>query len=71
MKFLLEYKSFFNEGDIVLIQYWYNDMIVPVKVIEKISKKSFKVSHNIPESKIQNAPDEVIKSTDIIDIARF
>jgi hypothetical protein len=71
MKFLLEYKSFFNEGDIVLIQYWYNDMIVPVKVIEKISKKSFKVSHNIPESKIQNAPDEVIRSTDIIDIARF
>jgi hypothetical protein len=71
MKFLLEYKSFFNEGDIVLIQYWYNDMIVPVKVIEKISKKSFKVSHNIPESKIQNAPDEIIKSTDIIDIARF
>jgi hypothetical protein len=71
MKFLVEYKSFFNEGDIVLIEYWHNDMLTPVKVVEKISKRSFKVSHNIPQSKIQNAPDEVIKSSDIIDIARF
>ena len=71
MKFLVEYKSFFNEGDIVLIEYWYNDMLVPCKVVEKISKKKLKVTHNIPQSKIQNAPDEVIKSSDIIDIARF
>lgn len=70
MKFLLEYKSFYKEGDIVLVEYWYNSMITPVKVIEKKSKKSLKVSHNIPESKIQNAPDEIIKSSDIIDIYR-
>jgi hypothetical protein len=67
MKFLTEYKSFYKEGDIVLIEYWYNDMVVPVKIIEKISKVSFKVSHNIKESKIPNAPIEVIKTNDIID----
>jgi hypothetical protein len=70
MKFILEYKSFYNEGDIVLVEYWYNDMITPCKIIEKVSKKSFKVSHNIPQSKIKNAPDEIIKTSDIIDIAR-
>jgi hypothetical protein len=41
-------------------------MIVPVKIIEK-NKRSFKVTHKIPESKIFNAPDELIKSSDIID----
>lgn len=70
MKFLLEYKSFYKEGDIVLIEYWYNHMITPVKIIEKISKKSLKVSHNISESEIQNAPDEIIKTSDIIDTYR-
>jgi hypothetical protein len=70
MKFLLEYKSFYNEGDIILIEYWYNDMITPVRIIEKVSKQSYRVTHNIPNSKIRNAPDEVIKTKDIIDIAR-
>jgi len=70
MKFLLEFKSFYNEGDIVLIEYWYNDMITPVKIVEKVSKVSYKVSHNVPNSKIQNAPDEIIKKGDIIDNAR-
>lgn len=70
MKFILEYKSFYNEGDIVLIEYWYNDMITPVKILEKVSKLSCKVSHNIPNSKIKNAPDEIIKMSDIIDLAR-
>jgi len=70
MKFLLEYKSFYNEGDIILIEYWYNDMITPVKILEKVSKQSYKVTHNIPNSKIKNAPDEIIKTKDIIDLAR-
>lgn len=70
MKFLLEYKSFYKEGDIVLMEYWYNNMITPVKIIEKISKKSAIISHNLPESKIKNAPEETIKITDIIDIYR-
>lgn len=66
MIFLLEFKNYYKEGDIVLIEYWYNGMISPVKIIEK-NKRSYKVSHNIPESKIFNAPDEIIKSSDIID----
>ena len=70
MKFLLEFKSFYKEGDIVLVEYWYNDMVTPVKILEKLSKVSYKVSHNIPNSKISNAPDEIIKSTDIIDFSR-
>lgn len=67
MKFILEFKSFYNVGDIVLLEYWYNDMITAVKVVEKVSKTKYKVSHNIPQSEIKNAPDEIIKSSDIID----
>lgn len=70
MKFLLEFKSFLKEGDTVLIEYWYNDMITPVKIIEKVSKVSYKVSHDVANSKIPNAPDEIIKSSDIIDFSR-
>jgi hypothetical protein len=70
MKFILEFKSFYKVGDIVLIEYWYDDTITKVKVLEQLSPRRFKVTHNIPESKIQNAPDEIIKTSDIIDIAR-
>ena len=70
MRFLLEFKSFYKEGDIVVIEYWYNDIITPVKIVEKLSKVSYKVSHNVPNSKIFNAPDEIIKSVNIIDLSR-
>lgn len=70
MKFIFEFKSFYDVGDVVLIEYWYNDMITPVKIIDKLSRVSYKVSHNIPSSKIFNAPDEVVKSSDIIDRLR-
>ena len=70
MRFLLEFKSFYKEGDIVVIEYWYNDIITPVKIVEKLSKVSYKVSHNFPNSKIFNAPDEIIKSVNIIDFSR-
>lgn len=70
MRFLFEFKDYYKEGDIVLIEYWYNDMITPVKIIEKV-KHSYKITHNIPDSKIQNAPDETIKSSDIIDKYRL
>jgi len=70
MKFLLEFKSFYNVGDIVLIEYWYNDMITSCEIIEKVSKNSYKISHNTKNSKIKNAPDEIIKTSDIIDISR-
>jgi hypothetical protein len=70
MRFLLEFKSFYKEGDTVLVEYWYNDMVTPVKILEKVSKVSYKVSHNVTDSKIPNAPDEIIKSSDIIDFSR-
>jgi hypothetical protein len=70
MKFILEFKSFYDVGDTIIIEYWYNDMLTPVKIVEKISKMSFKVTHNIPESEIKCAPDEIIKSSDIIDRKR-
>jgi hypothetical protein len=45
-------------------------MITQVQIVEQTSPRSFKVSHNTPKSKIFNAPDEIIKTSDIIDIAR-
>ena len=69
MKFILEYKSFYKPGDIILIEYWYNHMVTKVKILEKKGNK-FLVSHNIDDSKIKNAPDELIKSSNIISIFR-
>ncbi len=70
MQFIVEFKSFYKVGDVVKIEYWWDDMITPVKVIEQTSPRTVKVTHNIPESKIQNAPDEIISTSDIIDISR-
>jgi hypothetical protein len=67
MKHLLERKQYYKPDDVVLIEYWYNHMITPVK-IKEIKGRKYIVSHNIPESKIFNAPDESINSSDIIDI---
>jgi hypothetical protein len=66
MEHILEWSKYYSEGDIVLIEYWYNDMITPVKLLEKVGRK-YRVSHNCEQSKIPNAPDEIIKSGDIID----
>jgi hypothetical protein len=65
MEYLLEFKSYYKEGDIVLVEYWYNKIITPVKIKAKQGRK-FLVSHNISESKIQNAPDELLKPSQII-----
>lgn len=85
MKFILEYKKWkptYEVGDTVLIEYWYLDdeecspylykelPLTPVKIIEKLSRVSYKITHNIPNSKIKNAPDEIIKSVDIIEYYR-
>lgn len=67
MKFILEYKSFYKEDDLVLVEYWYNGMLTPCKIIEKVSKTKYKISHKVEGSQIFNAPDEVIKSSDILD----
>jgi len=84
MKFILEFKSYkpvYEIGDVVLIEYWYSDRedcspylykalpYTPVRIVDK-NKNSFKVTHNTPESKIQNAPEQTIKKSDIIDFYR-
>ena len=70
MKFIVEFKSFYKVGDIVLIEYWWDDMITQVKILEQMSPRTLKISHNIPQSKINNASDEIIKTSDIIDYVR-
>jgi len=67
MEYILEWNKYYSEGDIVLIEYWYNNMITPVEIIERVNSRKFRISHNCKESKIQNAPNEVIKSSDVID----
>lgn len=65
MNFILEFKSFYKPGDLVLIKYWYNRMVTPVKIVEKKGNK-FLISHDVESSKIRNAPDELIKNSEII-----
>lgn len=66
LKYIIEKKKFYNVGDVILIEYWYNGMICPVRVLEHVGRK-FKVSHNVEGSKIKNAPDELVTTNDIID----
>lgn len=62
---IVEWSKFWKVGDIVLIEYWYNSMVTPVKIIE-CTKNRYRISHDNQFSKIKNAPDEWIKSSDII-----
>ena len=67
MKHILEYKKFgYEEGDEVLIHYWYDGRITPVVIVEKVGRR-YLVSHDVEGSEIKNAPEEHIKSTEIID----
>ena len=61
MKFIAEFKSFYKVDDIILIEYWWDDMITPVKILEQTSPRTVKVSHNIPESKIKNAENAAVR----------
>ena len=70
MRIIESFNSFkFLVDDIVIIHYWYDDSIVPVKIIEKVGKK-FKVSYDIKDSPLWNAPEELIGLDDIIDKLR-
>jgi hypothetical protein len=69
-KYLIEKSKYYNVGDTVLIEYWYNGMVSPVIIKEQIGNK-YKISHNSPNSKIKNAPDEIISSSEIIDKAKY
>ena len=70
MQYIVEFKHFYKIGDIVYVEYWYNKMITPVKIIETQGNK-FLVSHNIDKSKIQNAPNEYIKRNKIISVTNL
>jgi hypothetical protein len=70
MKFILEKKEYYKIGDLIIIEYWYNDMLTVCKITDIIGRR-YKITHNISQSKIFNAPDETIKTSDIIDNARF
>lgn len=65
MKYLLESKNFYKKDDKILIQYWYNGMLTPCLIKERIGNK-FLISHNVEGSKIRNAPDEKISTKDIV-----
>jgi hypothetical protein len=65
MKYISEFKSYYKEGDVVLIEYWYNQMIIPVTIIEQVSPRKYLVS--FINSELKNAPDQIIKTSDIID----
>jgi hypothetical protein len=56
----------FKEGDYVLIEYWYKDILTPVKIKEKKGRK-YVITHNIEDSQIKNAPDETILKDRIVD----
>ena len=59
-------KRSFNKGDVVLIEYWYKDILTPVKIIEKIKRK-YRVTHSIDESEIFNAPEQLVSKQEIVD----
>jgi hypothetical protein len=65
MNYLNEFSEFYKPNDLVLIEYWYNSMITPVRIQER-KKNKYLVSHDNNFSKIKNAPDELIKSSDIL-----
>lgn len=66
MKYIIESKKYYRINDKIKIEYWYNGMITTCLITDIIGNR-YKISHNIPESLIFNAPDEIIKSSDIID----
>lgn len=66
MNYLLENKNFYNNGELVLMKYWYNGMITPVEILEREGRK-YRVTHNNEYSEIKNAPEELIMPYEIID----
>lgn len=58
--------SSYKVGDYVLLEYWYREFLTPVKLIDKHGRK-YTASHDIAESEIQNAPDEIITKDMIVD----
>lgn len=66
MKYLIEKSNYYKVNDVVLIEYWYNNIITPV-LIKEIKGHKYLITHNIESSKIQNAPDEIVSTSEVID----
>ncbi len=63
-------KKSYMVGDIVMIRYWLTGDITPVKIIKRITKNNFIVSHKVENSSLFNAPDQEIKKTQIIGVVK-
>lgn len=59
-------KRLFSEGDVVLIEYWFKNIITPVRILKREGRK-YQISHDIKETEIPNAPNQWIKKPQIID----
>ena len=57
-------------GDVVMIRYWLTGDITPVKIIDKITKNNFIVSHKVQDSELFHAPDQEIKKSQIIGVVK-
>lgn len=67
-EFINESNNDYSVGDIVMIRYWLTGDITAVKIITKITRNNFIVSHKVENSQIFNAPNESIKKSQIIGI---
>lgn len=73
MRYILEYSKFaYQKDDIVLIEYWYEseytkNIITPVKIVERVNRMKYIISHDVENSLIRNAPNEIILAENIID----
>jgi hypothetical protein len=63
-------KNDYMVGDIVMIRYWLTGDITPVKIINKITKNNFIVSHKVENSELFHAPDQDIKKSQIIGVVK-
>ena len=63
-------KNDYSVGDIVKIRYWMTGDITSVKIINKITKNNFIVSHKVADSELYHAPDQEIKKSQIIGIVQ-
>lgn len=39
MKYLIEKSNYYDIGDKIIIEYWYNDMLTVCKITEKVGRK--------------------------------
>ena len=59
-------KSSYKIDDLVYVEYWYNNIIVPGKIIERSGNK-YTISFDVTGSDIRKAPNQDVLKEDIID----